>query len=143
MCIWIRSYKFAMVFLLHLNVKFTLSINIRNSFCRNQMHEISNMATCIIETYLDFYFVYVSSNVRTQIRRQLSLSLFLSPCTTHSCTHFLTNYWHLFYAFDNLDMFCWRNELQPASAKKLFTDLNHDSVTSCSKWTHCKLITWV
>ena len=75
MCIWIRSYKFAMVFLLHLNVKFTLSINIRNSFCRNQMHEISNMATCIIETYLDFYFVYVSSNVRTQIRRQLSLSL--------------------------------------------------------------------
>ena len=34
-------------------------------FCRNQMHEISNMATCIIETYLDFYFVYVSSNVRT------------------------------------------------------------------------------
>ena len=75
MCIWIRSYKFAMVFLLHLNVKFTLSINIRNSFCRNQMYEISNMATCIIETYLDFYFVYVSSNVRTQIRRQLSLSL--------------------------------------------------------------------
>ena len=106
-------------------------------FCRNQMHEISNMATCIIETYLDFYFVYVSSNVRTQIRRQLSLSLrALSHAHTFSQTidifSTLLTTWTCFVG----ETSC--NQLQ---LRKCLQILTHDGVTSCPKWTHCKLIT--